>query len=291
MKINKPENSTYCATVVKIVSLIKLDNCDNVVATSIFGYQAIVGKDTQAGDIGLVFPAETQLSDDYCKYNNLYRHEDKNEDESKKGYIEDNRRIKAVKFRGNRSSCLFMPLSSLEWTGVDVDKLKEGDEFDILNGKEICKKYVRKVRANRGNLQQKAKRFNRVDPEFMPEHFKTDHFFKFAPDLNPETDVIISQKLHGTSIRIGHTVCKRKLNFFEKILDTCGVMIQKTEFDYVYGSRKVVKDINSPYQEHYYNPTLTNHTTTVILPVWIIMKLHGLLDSLRVRGIFMIRKN
>jgi hypothetical protein len=88
-----------------------LEDCDNVVGTPIFGFQAIVGKDSKPGDLGIVFPAESQLSEEYCRVNNLFRHGDLNDDESAKGYLEDNRRVKAMKFRGHRSDCLFMPLS------------------------------------------------------------------------------------------------------------------------------------------------------------------------------------
>lgn len=80
MKIDQPENKNYCATVVTIVNLTPLDNCDNVVATSIHGFQAIVGKDTLTGDKGLIFTTETQLSDEFCHNNNLYRHAEKNKD-------------------------------------------------------------------------------------------------------------------------------------------------------------------------------------------------------------------
>jgi hypothetical protein len=72
MKLTKPENSNYCATVVEIKNIIPLDNCDNVVQTSIFGLQAIVGKEVKVGDIGVFFPVETQLSEQFCAHNNLY---------------------------------------------------------------------------------------------------------------------------------------------------------------------------------------------------------------------------
>jgi hypothetical protein len=93
MKIQKPENENYAATVVALQSIIELEGCDNVVGTPIFGFQAIVGKDSKPGDLGIVFPAESQLSVEYCKENNLFRHADLNKDESQKGYIEDNRRV------------------------------------------------------------------------------------------------------------------------------------------------------------------------------------------------------
>lgn len=253
MKIDKPTNSNYCATVVEIKNLIPLENCDNVVAAPIFGFHAIVGKDTQVGDVGIFFPAEVQLSDEYCYHNNMYRHADKNADESKRGYLEDNRRVKAIKFRGNVSNCLFMPLSSLAFAGIDTSLLEVGDEFDVLNGIEICRKYevARKI-SNKGATAQE-KKFNRVDSKHMPEHYSSDNFFKWVETLDKEKNVIITQKLHGTSVRIGHTIVKRKLSLFEKFLGLFGVQIQPTTYDYVYGSRKVIKDINNPHQNHFYD--------------------------------------
>src|SRR6056297_2086764 len=130
MKLKKPVNENYSATVVKIKNIIPLDNCDNVVHANIMGNLVIASKDTKIGDIGIYFPVETQLSDIYCKMNNLYRHSDLNLDKDKKGYIEDNRRIKAVKFRGHESQGLFMPISSVNPFLAEGDILKEGNEFD-----------------------------------------------------------------------------------------------------------------------------------------------------------------
>lgn len=253
MRINKPINGNYCATVVEVKNIIPLANCDNVVATSIFGFQSIIGKDVKVGDIGLFFPTETQLSDEYCYHNNLYRHSDKNVDESKRGYLEDNRRVRAVKFRSNVSNGLFMPLESLAFTGIEPSLLSVGDEFDELNGKEICRKYevARKI-SNKGQTA-KEKKFARVDAKHMPEHISTDNFFKWVDTIDKNSNVVVTQKIHGTSIRIGHTITKRKLNLFEKILSKFGVMIQPSNYDYVYGSRKVIKDINNPYQNHFYD--------------------------------------
>lgn len=252
MKIEKPLNGSYCATVVKITNIIPLENCDNVVATTIFGFQGIVGKDTKVGDIGIVFPAETQLSDEYCHENNLYRHTERNKTEGAKGYIEDNRRVKAVKFRGHSSSCFFVSLDSLAFTKIDTDLLSVGDEFDNLNGKEICRKYevVRRI-SNRG-ASALEKKFVRVDSRHMPEHFETSQFFKWGHEIPDDKEVIITQKIHGTSIRIGNTIVKRKLNFVEKVLSRFGVQILPHTYDYVFGSRKVIKDVNNPYQDHYY---------------------------------------
>lgn len=253
MKTDKPLNGNYCGTVVEIKNIIPLENCDNVVATTIFGFQAIVSKDTKIGDIGIIFPAETQLSDKYCYENNLYRHADKNKVESEKGYIEDNRRIKAVRFRGHKSSCLFVSLGSVAFTKIDTSLLSVGDEFDILNGEEICRKYEVARRISGKGATAAAKKFVRVESIHMPEHFETSQFYKWGHEIPDDKEVIITQKLHGTSIRIGHTIVKRKFNFVENILSKLGVQILPNTHDYVFGSRKVIKDVNNPYQDHFYD--------------------------------------
>lgn len=251
MKIDKPENSNYAGTVVRIKNIIPLENCDNVVATPFFGLQAIVGKDHQVGDLGILFPTEAQLSDKFCFNNNLYRHGDKNKNPDEKGYIEDNRRIRAQKFRGHVSNALFMPLESLAWARVKAADLVEGDEFDTLNGEEICRKYVVKQKAMRGQAAQE-KRYSRVDAKHMPEHYDTENFWKNREKIDAEKEVIVTQKLHGTSIRIGNTIVKRKLGIHEKLARVLGVKVQEQEHDYIFGSRKVVKDANNPNQVHYY---------------------------------------
>lgn len=258
MKLEAPVNKNYAATVVKIKTTTKLENCDNVVGTPIFGFQAIVGKDVKEGDIGIVFPAETRLSESFCEMNNLYRHSDKNYDQSKRGYIEDNRRVKAVKFRGHRSDCLFMPLESLMFTGVDLSELQEGDEFDQLDGIKICEKYeVERPSNKKDKMVEKV--FKRVDKKFLPEHYDNENYFKNEQTISNDTAVIVTQKLHGTSIRIGNTIVAQKPTILERIGRLLGARIEKTTFDYVYGSRRVIKDINNPNQIHFYGDDIWTH--------------------------------
>jgi len=66
MKLAKPENESYAATIVRVNDIVPIEGSDNIVATHFFGFQAIVGKDTQVGDLGVFFPAETQLSQEIC---------------------------------------------------------------------------------------------------------------------------------------------------------------------------------------------------------------------------------
>lgn len=146
-KLEAPVNPNYAATVVRVNHINVLPNCDNVVGVPFFGMQAIVGKDVQVGDIGILFLAESQLSDEYTRKNGLYRHSDKNENETQSGYIEDSRRVKALKFRGHQSDALFMPIESLDYVTKNKTMreglaLEVGDVFDKLMGQEICRKYL-----------------------------------------------------------------------------------------------------------------------------------------------------
>jgi hypothetical protein len=254
VKLELPENANYAATVVAVTRIVPLENCDNVVGTPLLGFQAIVGKDTEVGQLGIVFPAESQISGEYANVNNLHRHPELNQDKTAKGYLEDNGRVKALKFRGHRSDCLFMPLSSLDFTGAKISELQPGDTFDVLNGHKICQKYVVK-RAALSHARTHAVRdnvFRRVDEKFLPEHYETGNFFRNQDAIAPGRRVAVTQKLHGTSIRIGNTIVKRKLRFRERVAARFGVKVQATEFDNVYGSRKVIKDVNNPNQNHYY---------------------------------------
>lgn len=268
MKIEEPENNNYAATVVMLpTTRFDLNGLDKLAGVNIFGFQVIVSKDSPS-ELGIFFPAEAQLSDEYCYYNNLYRHADKNLLPNEKGYLEDNRRIRAIKFKGNASNGFFMPLSSLSYTGVDLGMLKEGDEFDKLNGHEICKKYMVPVRA--GRVQAVVDRgFVRADKKFMPEHIDTENFFKNHQKIDGNTEVIITQKIHGTSIRIANTMVNHKKTVVERVASWFGAKIIKTEYDYLYGSRKVIKDANNPNQNHYYDMdlwSLEGHKLDGLLP-------------------------
>jgi hypothetical protein len=256
MKLNTPENINYAATVATVKAITKLEGRDNIVGTPFFGMQAIVGKDTKVGDIGIVFPMETQLSEEFARLNNLHDHGNLNDDEGVSGYLGDNRRIRAIRLGGHRSDCLFMPLTSLSYIkdkDFNVNDLKEGDVFDVLGKHAICKKYLKPTTSRNVLEKNKDKRFVRVDKKFLPEHYDSAHFLREVEKIPPETRVIVTQKLHGTSIRIGNTIVARQLNFKEKVAKRIGVKVAESEFAHISGSRKVIKDPNNPNQNHFYS--------------------------------------
>lgn len=251
MKIKEPVNKNYCAIVVKIKNIIPIENCENVVHTNIFGNLVVVSKDTKIGDQGLFFPVETKLSNDFLKYNNLYKKPELNIDQTKKGYFEENGRIRCVKFRGNKSEGFFIPSSSLNFCGKEFSQnnLLVGLEFDEINGIKICEKYIVVIKNMTSSTQSKGKKglhrikkiSKLIDNQFN-FHIDTNQLGKNIHHIKPNSIIQISVKQHGTSLISSKILCKRKLTLIEKILKFIGIKINDIEYDYIYSSRKVIKN-------------------------------------------------
>lgn len=258
--ISKPVNPNYAAIVVTINNVIPLEGCDFVQGTSILGNHVIISKDIKIGDIGIYFPTECQLSHSYLTENNLYRKSELNKDTSKKGYFEENGRVKCVKFRGYKSEGLYMPLSSLEFITSQYSEfgILPGVEFDKLNGVEICKKYVIKYTSSEslpknGNKKVKEQELKLVDRQFR-FHEDTIALYKNLKLVKPEDYIHISYKIHGTSAISSKLLCKKKLSFWDKIGTFLGFNVVNVMYDYIYASRRVIKnpEIN-PNAQHFYN--------------------------------------
>ena len=256
------KNPNYCATVVRIQNLVELEGLDNLVGMPIMGFQALMSKDHCVGELGVLFTAETKLSNDFCYNNNLYRKSELNKDKEAKGYLESNGRVKALKLRSHISSALFIPLSSLSYLGIDANDFKEGDSFTHINGVEVCCKYViQSQNSGRENkVKGKTKKFSRINALLFPEHQDTDNYWKNIHNIKDDDWVIVTDKLHGTSARFANTLVKRKLTWKEKVAKFFGVSVQETEYDTLAGSRKVIKDIKgSDNFNHFYDVDLWNH--------------------------------
>lgn len=167
----KYKNENYAAVVVEIKTLLPLANCDNVQAAIIMGNQVIVSKEVKTGDIGLYFPLETQLSEIYLKNNNLYRKPEMNLKPTLKGYFEENGRIRCIKFRGNKSEGLFMPIESVQFAGGL--HFNTNDTFDEINGFEICRKYIIKHIHTPGTSgSKKDKKSKKYESKLVENQFR-----------------------------------------------------------------------------------------------------------------------
>jgi hypothetical protein len=58
MKYDTIKNPNYVATVIRVPALADLDGLDNLKALQVYGMQALVGKDTEVGSIGVLFSTD-----------------------------------------------------------------------------------------------------------------------------------------------------------------------------------------------------------------------------------------
>lgn len=253
MALTLENDVNYAAEVVRIKTLVPLEGLDNLRAVPIGGYQALVSKDTAVGTLMVAFIAGSQVSYDVAHDLNLHRHTHLNADESKSGYLEDNRRVRAIRLRGHASNALLVDAAAL---GVPEDT-PEGTTFTHIDGREVVRKYVVRVREPRSQADKQTKRaFRRVDDKFLPQHIDTLNYWRNKHLIPDDAYVTVTQKLHGTSIRLANTIVKRKLSWWERLAQRFGVKVAETEFDHVFGSRKVIKDPNNPNQNHFYGTDL-----------------------------------
>ncbi|AXH67893.1 RNA ligase [Mycobacterium phage Bromden] len=252
MSLDAPESVNYAATIVQVPEPLSVVGLDNLLAVPLFGYQALTQKGIKAGDLRVLFFAETQLDTEYARENNLFREATLNQDASETGYLEPNARVKAIRLRKNQSDALLMPLESLAYTGYDVSALKPGDVFDKLNGHTICRKYIAKGKKQATQGQPKVRK--QVDERLFPKHLDTEHLFRNLHYFRNARRVVVTQKLHGTSWRGGNIPVNRTKGRVERFINWLGWFTHDTEYKHVYGSRNVVKGRSE--NNHYYDTDL-----------------------------------
>lgn len=245
-KLEIKDSANYAAQVVRVPAPFPLPNADRLVGLGILGYTVITAKDgnIKEGDLAVFFPAEAQLGEHITRTANLFRHSEYNADPEQKGYLEDNRRVRALKLRGTVSNGLLLPVDVVaEAFGVKPEDLTEGAIFDHIGGAEVSRKYRVKVDEPR-NAHEKAKlkkAFKRVDAAMFPVHIETDQYLRNEGLLSDDDVLIVTQKLHGTSIRVGRVPVRRELTWLERLAKKVGVKVAEMEVDVVYGSRNVIK--------------------------------------------------
>jgi hypothetical protein len=214
----KLTNQNYCAMVVEVKSLKNLEWCDNILWAPLMWYQAIVSTNTKVWDIGILFWPETELSHDFCYYNNLYRDSSKNRDTTITWYVEHHKRVKAVKLRWHKSNSLFMPIHCLFYVDFDESKLNIWDMFNEINDVEICKKFIPLVRNSARSPNHKINdKHICIDKKMFPEHIDTVRTSYMWNKIKDDDFVYVTQKLHGTSIRFWNCISQPKLPRYKSL--------------------------------------------------------------------------
>ena len=246
-KLEIKGNVNYTGTFVILDKFVDIPNADFIKAAIIFGNSVIVSKDTQVGEKGIYFPTETKLDHRFLAENNLYREASMgNVDPLKKGFFENNGRIKAMRFRGSKSEGFWIPFSSLSYLEVSEKIFKEGVSFDTIDGKIICQKYVVKTSSYTQTAKGKvAKLKDSIVENQFRFHFDTEQLVKNLHKITSDSYVSISSKWHGTSAVIAKPLVIRNLSWIEKILSKIGVNINDKTYGLVYSSRRVIKAVNN----------------------------------------------
>ena len=236
-------SENYTASVVKIKEIMPIEGADKIGRAFINGNTVIVSKELDISQPVVYFTALSQLSHDLCRKTNSYTDSSLNEDDTKKGFIEKSRRVKALKLRGVISNGLILPLLFFP------KGLKVGDEFTHINGVEYVVKYKAPITKEVDPLAKKdkkrnnkIKRFNRMIEGQFHFHDNTSHLAKNLHRLNPDTVVSITDKLHGCNGVIGNVLVKKELTIKDKIAKWFGIDVKDTYYDVIYSSRSVIKN-------------------------------------------------
>ena len=191
----------YTAVISKLENVRKHSNADRLNVATCLGYQVIVGLDAKEGDVVVLFPDDGQISEALAKANDLVGYMDPETGERKGGYFDASRRVRAQKFRGEKSEAFVIGLHSLAFTGYDLKKLEVGTKFVELGGISICNKFVTEatLKAAAAN-KPKTPKLNESLKRMFPEHLETDQLRHARPDELMGL-VTLTAKLHGTSGR------------------------------------------------------------------------------------------
>ena len=272
----------YCATVVKIGTIVPIEGTDFLGTTLVNGFPIIVRKDLiHEGDIMIYCPIETQLNETYLSSNDLYewshRHLNSNYFEveecinqdgieaAKKmaGFFNKYGRVRILRLRGQASMGYLASINSLAVWGYRTDKYNWEDfvgvDFDTVEDEKFNQVYIppKKPQAERlPKDQRRSKRIEKIDrmiPGEFSFHYDTQQLNRNMHRFNPEDQVDISIKMHGTSICLGNVLVKKpkqyKLGIINWLHSKLPLKWQRLEsgYDIVYSSRTVIKnaDLNN----------------------------------------------
>lgn len=293
----------YCATIVRIGEMKRIEGSDFLAVTQVNGFPIVVRKDqVKEGDIMIYCPIETQLDHNFLKINNLYelnsRHWNSNyaevenlindgkadEAKSKVGFFNKQGRVKLIRLRGQASMGYLITLREMINYCSKLSRFKFqdhiGEDFDEVDGVTFIKVYIPPVkegtpRASRdGRRNKKLKKVSRMIPGEFSFHYDTQQLNRSMDRFNPDTKVDISVKIHGTSICVGNVLVKKPKEFKNKLINKIHSMLPlkwqiiEQDYDVVYSSRTVIKneDLNPNKGTGYYSSDVWSEYGKMLKP-------------------------
>ena len=232
----------YCAYITTIKELRKHNNADRLQCATIFGNNVIVDLTYKDGQRVIYFPTDGQLSEEFANDNNLVRKKD-DAGNNIGGYLDpEKRNITALKLRGEKSDGLVLPIEVLS-KYIDINTLKDGEQITMLNGHEICKKYIPRSNHRQGGSTGAGNRTRKKKVPVAPlfsEHADTEQLAYNLSAFKPGDEIEITLKMHGTSQRTGYLPIFKgyKRTLLDRILRKDGTPIY--DWGYVSGTRRTV---------------------------------------------------
>lgn len=227
------------AIVARVTEVIEIPNANSVHVAVVLGEFCVTSKNVQKGDVGILFPEGLQLSEAYVYENNLSRKSDNNKDKDKTGFFEENRRVRAQPFLKVRSTALFMPMSSIEYTNTEFDISPVGTQFDTLGGHKICQKYMNAATLKAASTGQGKAQKKNLTPAFL-EHVETAQFKHVAGQIPTGSLIYFHAKKHGTSGRTAHTQVFKTLPLWKRVINKLAPVFPESEWGFATGTRRVV---------------------------------------------------
>lgn len=234
----------YCAYVTALKNVRKHPNADKLLLAECFGNTVCVDLSYSEGDIGIYFPTDGQLSEEFACENNLLRKKDEFGNNIG-GYLDpEKRNITAIRLRGEKSEGLFLPLSCLEYCYKNKTEviLNVGEQITVVNGHEICQKYIPRKSPSQSStrLGNKARKKKVPIAPLFAEHADTEQLVYNLNAFKAGDQIEITLKMHGTSQRTGYLPIFKeyKRTFLDKILRREGTPIY--DWGYVSGTRRTV---------------------------------------------------
>ena len=200
----------YKAYITHVTNIRPAANADRLNACEVFGNTTIIDKTITEDTLVLYLPSDGQISVEFGEKNNLFRRKD-GAGNNVGGFIDpDKRNITAIRLRGNRSDGLVLPISCLNYCYAHGDasiELRAGDVIDgLVNGHEICCKYIPRSNARRGHVTEgnKTRKKKVATAPLFKEHVDTEQLAYNLGAFKPGDYIEITLKMHGTSQRTGY---------------------------------------------------------------------------------------
>lgn len=252
LTISENSNANYTAQIVCLDSLEKHPNADKLQLANISGQKVITSLDAKIGQYYIYFPVESQISEKFLSFANLFDEKDKNADKTKRGYVHKSGRVRMIKLREIFSEGLLLPVSILEdyvkqILKKDINCVEyKGLYFDDVCGEQFVRKYVVKIPEENAKKPRTKGDIKKYESKLIPGQFAfhpdTPNLKRCIEDVNPDDYISTTSKLHGCNFGVHNVLIKRRLSLKEKIAKFFGVKVKDSEYGMIYNSRTVVKN-------------------------------------------------